>query len=1049
MCSHEWFLRSFAPSYATTDAEHGHKLAFMTDSGTKFDPKCLRKLVEYMHSQPSCSAASGYQRAMPEWMQQYDVTTPPSLWTRLFSGVPSLSLDSVRGSLYRAAQKFEYESSMNAFSSAFHMSGQLQVLPGPCQLIRLDLIVRETPANVRMRLVAEKNQHWRNQLRALHQQQTSVLKKAFQIIQAQLARIQRDSSFSQFLDSSLQMPGQQSSSCSALWSPPCVSVADRSRFHTQLLSLEHTVDRQLELLQLLYLDLPHPLEFELDAVLSSEEQCAYFSDLYVQLERECEVLRVDLAACSGAANRLERVVAAMDSRAAQPLAVQKSMRAEADHALFDSCMEALHRVLLRESTRLLRWLERFDPTRHAQMAAHPVDLLAHAIAVQSLDSERREVHEEQRFRAQLRRARDPADYYFICMARSPEDAGLLLGNLQLAEDRVFSYACVLHVRQHVHTAFVPNALFFFPVETEAESSIQQIRRWSNGTVAGFLFLFQYRDTFLKQLGWSAWRRSDDWTSGAPRGGSSGAASAALYDYASEQPYSTRAFDRERRNMMDLLDSSLRSVSAGTANAAAVAALASPSSTNKQLQQLRADSSDARIFASPRQRRIGHTEVDAQLASGQQQHKTSGALAAAFIQPLSPSVSPPLPPQQQAEMSLLFYRKDLADADRLHAHSSVRTGLFQQVQLAAFLILTALQLSMSVCVAVSPSVWFLALYFSLPEVLPSEGLYDQWAVLAYIALYALFVHLHAHPGRIRLHTSLFHVLTVLNMIVAAVPAYAAIHYFVNNCGSTMNPLTDWSTDCRWIGLTAICVFGIPFLLAVLHDIYTLLPALERVPLKENARRQHDTDSASGGTVTEAAPVRRLSFLPLLSVRIRWEWAGTPSSVTMLFSLIPFYLYLPTRGSYLTSYAYSRVWELTWGSKPSDPSGPQAGASGSAAAAHAARVWAMRQSASVLAYSLLALNIGIFLIGCQLSEFRGVLSGFAALLLCPIVLQMVVSAVWLVYKLTVAPVLRVATEIARMTVSACKPRKQMYTSAPGPAPQRAKQNPDDHHDTLQMV
>lgn len=1030
----------------------------MTDSGTKFDPKCLRKLVEYMHSQPSCSAASGYQRAMPEWMQQYDATTPPSLCARLFSGLPSLSLDSIRGSLYRHAQQFEYEASMNSFSSAFHMSGQLQVLPGPCQLIRLDLIVRETPANVRMRLVAERNHHWRTQLRTLHQQQTGVLKKAFRIIQTQLAAIQRDHSFAQFLDSALQLSphgGNVSCGGSSVSSGLCpTSVAERSRFHTQLLSLEHTVDRQLELLQLLYLDLPHPLEFELDQVLSSDDQRAYLIDLFVQLERECEMLRVDLEACSGAANRLERVVAAMESRAAQPLAVQRSMHAEADHSLFDSCMEALHRVLLRESTRLLRWLERFDPARHAEMAAHPVDLLAHAIAVQSLDRERREEHEEQRFRAQLRRARDPADYYFICMARSPDDAGLLLGNLQLAEDRIFSYACVLHVRQHVHTAFVPNALFYFPVETEAESSIQQIRRWSNGTVAGFLFLFQYRDTFLKQLGWSAWRRSEsEWNSGDPRASAS-ASSATLVDYASEQPYSTRAFDRERRNMMDLLDSSLRSVSAATAP------VASPSSRSKQLQQrAMADHSDARTFTSPRQRRVGHVESD-QLG---QQPKSSGALATAFSQPQSPSMNP-LPPQQQAEMSLLFYRKDLADADRLHAHSSVRTGLFQQAQLAAFLFLTALQLSMSVCVAVSPSVWFLALYFSLPEVLPSEGLYDQWAVLAYIALYALFVHLHAHPGRIRLHTSLFHVLTVINMMVAAVPAYAAISHFVNNCGSALNPLTDWSSDCRWIGLSAVCVFGIPFLLALLHDVYTLLPALERVPLpsKENARRHQQTDSNSSDPVADSeSAVKRLSFLPLLSVRFRWEFAGTPSIITMLCSLLPFYLYLPTRGSYLTSYAYSRVWELTWGSKPSDPSGPQEGGgggagAGSAAAAHAARVWSMQQSACVLAYSLLALNVGIFLVGCQLSEFRGVLGGFAALLLCPIVLQMAVSTIWLIYKLTVAPIVRVTTEVVRIAAAACRPHKQMYTSAhetlrekSTPLQPRPPQLPEEHRDTLQMV
>jgi hypothetical protein len=65
------------------------------------------------------------------------------------------------------------------------------------------------------------------------------------------------------------------------------------------------------------------------------------------------------------------------------------------------------------------------------------------------------------------------------MCSRPVD--LITANLMLAEDRILSYAVVLMAHTPVHTDFVPDALFFFEAETEAENALQQSRRWTNGT----------------------------------------------------------------------------------------------------------------------------------------------------------------------------------------------------------------------------------------------------------------------------------------------------------------------------------------------------------------------------------------------------------------------------------------------------------------------------------------------------------------------------------------------------------------------------------------
>ncbi len=120
--SHAWFLESFAQEMMSD-------YVFLTDCGTRFDPKCLVNLYRNIITDPDCSAISGRQRVMSEEQQGSD--------------------DDLRGLIYRAVQCFDYEASLASFVGAFSTFGMLPVIPGPCGLYRFDAICdKERRANM-------------------------------------------------------------------------------------------------------------------------------------------------------------------------------------------------------------------------------------------------------------------------------------------------------------------------------------------------------------------------------------------------------------------------------------------------------------------------------------------------------------------------------------------------------------------------------------------------------------------------------------------------------------------------------------------------------------------------------------------------------------------------------------------------------------------------------------------------------------------------------------------------------------------------------------
>ena len=109
--SHEWFFQAFAKE---VESEY----AFATDCGTLYGDDCVSKLLKYMEDHDECAGATGRQRVMSPGQQGAENEGLLEMW-------------------YRAAQAYDYETSISSFQGAFSLAGMLPVLPGPCGLYRM------------------------------------------------------------------------------------------------------------------------------------------------------------------------------------------------------------------------------------------------------------------------------------------------------------------------------------------------------------------------------------------------------------------------------------------------------------------------------------------------------------------------------------------------------------------------------------------------------------------------------------------------------------------------------------------------------------------------------------------------------------------------------------------------------------------------------------------------------------------------------------------------------------------------------------------------
>lgn len=83
------------------------------------------------------------------------------------------------------------------------------------------------------------------------------------------------------------------------------------------------------------------------------------------------------------------------------------------------------------------------------------------------------------------------EWYFDIVNRPNEDCGIILSNLKIAEDRILSYCAVLKTSEKTIMCIEPDAEFYFDAETDLSQFVKQRRRWINGTIAGYVYLFSH------------------------------------------------------------------------------------------------------------------------------------------------------------------------------------------------------------------------------------------------------------------------------------------------------------------------------------------------------------------------------------------------------------------------------------------------------------------------------------------------------------------------------------------------------------------------------
>ncbi len=91
--------------------------------------------------------------------------------------------------------------------------------------------------------------------------------------------------------------------------------------------------------------------------------------------------------------------------------------------------------------------------------------------------------------------------YFEVVNKNPDETGLIVGNLKIAEDRLLTFLSVTKTTELTYMAFCPLAVFYFEAETELSNLIFQRRRWINGSIAGYIYLLFLNFNDFKQ--WDA------------------------------------------------------------------------------------------------------------------------------------------------------------------------------------------------------------------------------------------------------------------------------------------------------------------------------------------------------------------------------------------------------------------------------------------------------------------------------------------------------------------------------------------------------------------
>jgi hypothetical protein len=131
------------------------------------------------------------------------------------------------------------------------------------------------------------------------------------------------------------------------------------------------------------------------------------------------------------------------------------------------------------------------------------------------------------------------------------------------------------------------------------------------------------------------------------------------------------------------------------------------------------------------------------------------------------------------------------------------------------------------------------------------------------------------------------------------------------------------------------------------------------------------------------------LPLIITTLH----GPLEGLWMARSFIQFYFFLPTMVGYFTAYSFSRIWDLSWGNRPSeslkslaDTKSTQQQADIKSGLKNTARFWC---------WLVVVLNLGLIVMLIVPWEAKSyVLMGVACVVFAATLIQMVTSLIWII-------------------------------------------------------
>ncbi|CAM5999648.1 unnamed protein product [Sphagnum balticum] len=469
--SHEWFLYAFAPVYSRSeflDAKTStmKKFVFLTDCGTRFHPACVSALMGYMLVSSSCVAASGRQRVMSRTMQE-SATATANLSLGIKDSIDELFEDPI-AFIYRVSQCFDYEASISSFNGAFSLSGMLPVIPGPCGLFRLDLLLDESGSTFR---------NSRVQHETLLQ-----IQGLFHKIRVRLTEIERQLQtkiYTYIKDEPNRVHKDINNRCGY------VDDDSASKYHELILQKVQSATQSTFINIFEKIATAHDIlrRITLSMQVDTRHSGNLLSD---EIITQCENMARGIFEYSKRVPELSNISGSYDLQTASWEALWKELPNSSQYRKIRKQIEERDQSIVHVLTSL-----RTNIDERAGFIDNLIgsQLRANAIGNQLFN----EINAED---STVRGSRDPFDLYFQSVNKNPEETGLLEGSLLLAEDRILSYAMPMKSkRPDAYTTFVPNAIFYFEAETDSEPLIAQRRRWTNGTVAGYMWLLKHRKLF--------------------------------------------------------------------------------------------------------------------------------------------------------------------------------------------------------------------------------------------------------------------------------------------------------------------------------------------------------------------------------------------------------------------------------------------------------------------------------------------------------------------------------------------------------------------------